>query len=172
MKRRVKLAIDRILDLRSEFQDIEILEAMKYIQEYVFNSSSKVPVNVESRIKSSRKKKTPTKRSAGISRTVFELKGKDPEKFEILLIVDQLLRAGEVLPTLDNIRELGSSIDKNFIAGKTRKESIPKFLKLIASLPIDRLKALINNVVKSANDHPYDDNEAYRNLASFLIQGR
>jgi hypothetical protein len=96
------------------------------------------------------------------------LRQSEPEKFEIMSRIDHMLRTGEWLPHLEDIRRLAEQLSKDFTPRKSRREAINPLLALIAVRPLDEIKRI-------ANDMPHiSRNNAgleYRNLARFIVSG-
>ena len=105
--------------------------------------------------------------SEQISKAIIELQDQDIEKFELLKGFDLLLRKGELLPRLDSIKQLGARFSKEYEAGKSRKESIPRLMNLLVTVPTPELKATITKIVNEAGKK----NSEYAELANYLIHG-
>ena len=174
MNARVRTVVERILELRNEFEDLEILEAIRYVNSTLHQNSTgvKQPKN--------RKSKTNSSRGTGArtaipkaSRVVLALKETDPEKYDVLTDLDSLLREGKILSSLDAIRTVGASLNKSFVAGKSRKDAIPKLMKLLADLPLDQLRGVVESLLEQSSDkRRSSDEETYSKLAAFLIHGK
>ena len=174
MNARVKKLVSQILEFRNDYTDVEILEAMKYVASESLNDAGSPKKSGE------RERKSKTGHSRGsrtsipkASRVVLALKNSDPEKYNILATLDSLLRTGTIVPAVDGIRSIGTSIDKSFDAGQSRKDAIPRLMKLLAGLPIEQLRDTVEAIMQSQqNDGNRSDEEAFSRLAAFLIQGK
>ena len=82
---------------------------------------------------------------------------------------DQLLRSGKVLKKMEDIRKFMLSIDKSFDVGKSRKDAIPRLIKMFSNMEVDRINQSIEYILRSDNYLNRED-EGYRDLASFIIQ--
>lgn len=170
MKQRTKLAVVRILSLHTEFSDEEINDAISFIEKNdlakIFNFSNIGP-----------KKITPsgfTQRPAQQkkpSRALLEIKEIDPGKFEFLSLFDQKIRDGVILSKLDEIRRVGTSIDKSFDAGKSLKDAIPKLIALLSRLSITEMHKVVENILAESSTVGRQD-DSYNELATFLIRGK
>nr|VFJ49041.1 MAG: hypothetical protein BECKDK2373B_GA0170837_102221 [Candidatus Kentron sp. DK] len=119
--------------------------------------------------------KQPTRREAnkqtgnGLSKSVQALKETDPERYALLSDFEKKLRQETILPTLNGIRRVGMSFSKEFQAGKSRKETIPRLMAVLATMPPDALKEKLGTVVDRV--HRASDDDSYQDLARFLITG-
>lgn len=171
MKPRVKRIVDRLLDLREEFDDDEILEAMRHVCAEHLNESD-ARHNQDSSAPQKHKRRRGSSAPPKASRVVLALRKTDPERFDILTILDSLLRAGEVLPSLERIRSVGSALNKDFAAGKSRKDAIPKLMTLLVGLPVEQLQEIVKSILGESSNARYgSEEEAYSKLANFLIRG-
>ena len=168
MKQKVKIAMEKILKLQEEFTEDELQEAMENLLKQIFNKEMR---------KSSRGKKAKIPKkgnqhkplSDSVSRAVIQLEKVDPEKYKILFEFDQLLRSGKVLKKMEDIRKIMLSIDKSFDVGKSRKDAIPRLIKMFSNMEVDRINQSIDYILRSDNNLNRED-EGYRDLASFIIQ--
>lgn len=172
MKNRVRDLITRILELREEYEDAEFLEAIEHVRTSALANSCDTPRVGRSR-SNSKQPGPPRSAFPKASRVVLALKNSDPARYEILIVLDSLLRDGKIIPSVEGIRTIGASLDKSFVAGKSRKEAIPKLMTLLASLPLDQIKEIVNSLLERPhNKKDAPDDEAYSRLAAFLIQGK
>lgn len=165
MNGNVKKAVLRVLLLKEEFSKKELSEAVKFISNNLeadlFDYLADNKQNIE-------KKRSPTKPITDqISRAVTELKEKDIEKYNLLKNFDLSIRKGELLPRMDSIRQLGIRFSKEFDAGKSRKEGIPRLMNLLSKVSITELKSTIIETVEETGR----ESSEYAELANFLIHG-
>ena len=101
---------------------------------------------------------------------MIELEHKDPEKYRVLAEFDSLVRKGSLLPTQDDVRKLGEKLSKSYSTRSSRRESISRLMTLMADLPLNEIRDLLNNsLAESKVDRPDGD---YQRLAQFLITGK
>jgi hypothetical protein len=168
VKQRTKLAVVRILSLHTEFSDEEINDAITFIEKNdlakIFNFS-----NI------GQKQRTPTeitqRPAQRPSRILLEIKETDPEKFEFLSLFDQKIRDGVILSSLDEIRRVGTSIDKSFYSGKSLKDATPKLIALLSRLSITEMHKVVENILAESSTVGRQD-DSYNELATFLIRGK
>jgi hypothetical protein len=168
MKKSVKDAIDRILELRSEFSDADLIEAATILsksENKLFFKGQKQDVP---EMRGARQRSKKTRREPKLSKIVSDLREKDTEKFEMLCIFEEAFRQGQVLRSLEMIRVTGASIDKSFDPGKSRKGAISKFMKLLASLPTTEARNQIDRILEDERSS-YDSDKAYSRLAEFIM---
>lgn len=165
MNSNTRKAILKILLLKEEHTKKELTEAVEFISNnseidlFEYLSDNKRNLGI---------KKTPSKTIVDqTSKAVVELKDKDYEKYKLLKSFDLLVRKGELLPRMDVIKQLGAKFNKEFEAGKSRKEGIPKLMALLASVPIMELK----NIITEITDESGKESSEYAELANYLIHG-
>jgi len=171
MTKSVKAAIDKILELRTEFSDDDLFEAISVLSKSQNSTNFQRKQNLESENEDSEQKPKTPRKEPKLSKVVADLKEKNPDKYEILSRFDRAFRQGEILKSLDIIRITGASIDKSFDPGKSRKGAISKFMKLIALLPTEEARKQIDRILDSERN-TYDSSEDYSRLAAFIISGR
>lgn len=171
MKRRIKQAANRILELQGEFSAEELLGAMKFLMESDLGKKSGVSITRTRKAKGKKRTRSRRPLADSVSRAVIALKDDEPEKYQILEAFDTLVRSGKALPKLESVRVLGASIDKNFTPGKSRRAAIPKLVRLLAGLPVEDLKIVVERALED-DEVAQKEDESYRELASFLIRGR
>jgi len=171
MKKSVKAAIDKILELRSNFSDADLIEAVSILSKSENSSFFKGQRQASSKMRGSHQRSKKPRKEPELSKIVADLSGKEPEKFEMLSRFDKAFRQGEVLKSLELIRVTGASIDKSFNPGKSRKGAISKFMKLLASLPTTEARNQIDRILEEERNS-YDSEEAYSRLAAFIIGNR
>ncbi len=174
MSNRITQIALKIFLIRAEFSEADITKAVKLLEEQGSSSAllgylAKCGVT-NGRLKageSGRKNKSVEEQR---SKAVIDLEDSDPEKFYILSKFDALVRKGEVLPEVDDIRRLGEQLSKDFKPRNSRKEAISKLLTLIAKLPLDEIKEI---VAKPHSSRGQDDRDSeYHDLAQFIITGK
>jgi hypothetical protein len=172
MKERALLLALRIAALCEEFSEREIQAAKRILEEQGVNSSLLACVAENT-------KPTPRKRRKAVkhrpieeqrSKAVIELEQKDPEKYRVLSEFDLLLRKGSLLSTQDEIRKLGEKLSKSYSAGGSRRESISRLMVLMADLPLNEIRDLLNNSLAESKVDRRDSD--YQRLAQFLITGK
>lgn len=165
MNKNIRKAILSILLLQEEFTKEELAKAVQYISSDSSNDLFDYLVNSK---QSTRKSSAPSKSVTDqTSRVILELKENDHDKYELLRNFDSLVRKGELLPRLDLVKKLGARLSKEFQAGKSRKESIPRLMGLLVDLPIIELENLINDVIGESGR----EKSEYADLAEYLIHG-
>jgi len=166
MNKKTRRAILKILLLQEEFSKKELDEAVRFLSD---NTEKDIIKFLSIQAKENKvSSKSQTSFSEQTSKAVLSLKGKDQEKYEILRNFDSLLRKGELLSRLDSIKKFGAQFSKEFDAGKSRAEAIPKLISLLSDLDIDELKLIIKDVL----DESGKESSEYAELANFLIKGR
>nr|VFK10174.1 MAG: hypothetical protein BECKLPF1236B_GA0070989_101226 [Candidatus Kentron sp. LPFa] len=167
MNKRIRQAALELMLLQEKFTRKELDEAFALV--------SKDGNATLIRLLSAPPTKQPARREAnkqtgnGLSKAVQELKETDPERYELLTAFEEKLRQETILPTLNGIRRVGTSFSKEFQAGKSRKEAIPRLMAMLAAVPFDTLQERLDAVVKRIHRAPNDD--SYQELAEFLING-
>lgn len=165
MRPNVKKAVLKILLLQTEFKEKDLSEAVRFI-------SDKSEDDILSFLADKMKIKKPlSEKGASVtdqtSKAVNNLKSVDFEKYKLLKMFDQYLRNNKLLPHLDDIKKFGVSFSKEFVSGKSRKDTIPKLMALLADMPIQELKHAITNII-SESEH---ENSEYVDLANYIIYG-
>lgn len=168
MKTKAKQAVLKIMLLQEEFTEKEIKEAVNYI-----NSNKKTSLNELFKEKTNNNATQPSSDSKEFedqeSRVVQDLVNVDPEKYKILSEVDSLIRKSAILRSNEDIKNLASKLSKNFPKTKSRKESIPKIMAILADLDISKIKTVVEEILKSNNSIGSDSE--YQKLAQYLING-
>lgn len=103
------------------------------------------------------------------SKAVINLERSDPEKYKVLSEFDSMIRKGQILSTLDDLKRFGERISKDFTPRKSRKETIGALLALIADRSLDDIEKLIEF---AASFGATGDVDEYQRLAKFLIKGK
>jgi hypothetical protein len=125
---------------------------------------------IESSIaKKSQPEKPPRKVEDTTSRAVLKLRESDPDKFRLLSEFDLMVRRGQVLATLEDMKRFGERISKDFQARKSRKETIGVLLSTLVERPLPEIEGLMEF---AATFGVAGDTDEYQRLAQFLIKGR
>nr|VFK17715.1 MAG: hypothetical protein BECKLPF1236A_GA0070988_101783 [Candidatus Kentron sp. LPFa]VFK32606.1 MAG: hypothetical protein BECKLPF1236C_GA0070990_101733 [Candidatus Kentron sp. LPFa] len=172
MNKQVRQAALELMLLREKFTKKDLDEAFALVSnkgnvglmEFLSTPPAKRPARQEAN-----KKTRNVKSSNGLSNIVRELKDKDPERYELLADFDKKLRQETILSSLREIRKVGIYFSKEFQTGKSRKETIPRLMAILATVPLDDLKEKLDTVVEKA--HGAFDDDSYQELARFLING-
>jgi len=169
MNARTLQAALRIALIREEFSEREIREAVRLLTEQ--GSSSTLLAYLAGQditsvgSKASHRKKKPIDKER--SQAVIGLEKKDPEKYHILSQFDHLLRKGDILPELSDVRRLGEQLSKDFSARNSRRDVIDQLMTVLAGLSIEEIEKIVQNVLSSSRKQ---DSE-YQRLANFIITG-
>jgi hypothetical protein len=103
------------------------------------------------------------------TRLLRSLRKTDPDKSRMLAEFDELLRRRHVLSTFEDLKRFGERVSKDFRPRKSRKESIPALMAVLAGRSRTELEELIRF---AATFGVGGDADEYQRLARFLIQGR
>jgi len=171
MKKRIVQVALEIALLCEKYNEQEILEAVKLIEE-VADSSTLLEHLSTKNMKRSRTKTGGTTRPKKPlheqrSRAVMELENTDPRKYEVLSEFDYLVRKGNVLPDLDDVRRLGERLSKDFSPRRSRRDAISKLMSLLADRPINKINEIIQ---ESLSDTDINDDD-FQRLAEFIMKG-
>ena len=163
MKSRAKLAAFRILALREEFSNKEISDAIAlinggFLSTGADSTSDRSPQSV------SRRSVVPRHESP-VMKDLFE---RDPVRYRLLREIDVSIRSGRILPRLQDIRRIGTSIGKNFHAGKSKREAIPRLMAWLMELPTAKIEEMYN-AWKHEHESDSGTGDGYQDLARFLI---
>jgi len=160
----------RIALIQEEYRDADIQKAVKLLETH--GSPSLVTDYLKSRLASTsmdkvKRKVSTCKPNEHHSKAVLDLAGVDDEKYSLLLEFENLIRRGEILRQLNDIRRLGEKLDKNFVNPRSRREAINNLMVVISHLPINDIKDIIDRSITSV----VPSNE-YQDLAQYLIEGK
>lgn len=168
MNKRVRQAALELMLLQERFTEKELDEAIALV------SNGKRTTLIEllsaSPTKRSEQRETSRQTGNGLPNVVRELKEKDPKRYEWLAAFEGKLQREDVLPTLDDIRKIGTSVSKEFRVGKSRKETIPRLMAVFAAMPPDVLEEKLGEAMEEAR-YSSNDGNSYQDLARFLISG-
>jgi hypothetical protein len=172
VKLKVKQAVLKILSLQNEFTKGELNEAFNFIRESridtifdKFGPSQKSGSVRDAGVRKSSAKPAGNERLIDLSSFQVD----DPEKLEILSMFVEGLQSGKYLSSLDSIRKFGLSLEKDFYAGKSRKDAVPKIVELVAKMPVDDVRKFVRRVIDTKEDAGMLD-KGYQNLAEFLLR--
>ena len=170
MRPKVKLAVEKIIALREEFNDKDLAEAVSLISSgrtddlLTWLKIQRRPI--------AQKRSVPAKPShSSKSKALIALRDLEPERYELLQEIDDLIRRGALLPRLEDVRRFGLGLKKDFESGKSRKDAVPRVLAVLADEPLDRMRELAKRLVEEALNASRSGDE-YQKLAAFLIHGK
>lgn len=167
MKKRVRQAALQLLLLQEEFTQSELAEAAAMISQ---EAGSPLIDLLSSKTRKKRPDQTRADSKNGHSKAVESLKDSDPERYRLLLEFEQLLRDETLLHTLEEMRRFAVGISKEFQTAKSRKETIPRLMELLKTMPIDVVRDRLGELKDEAESEGNDKN-SFQNLARYLISG-
>ncbi len=103
------------------------------------------------------------------SLAVLQLREADPDKYRLLSEFDKMVRRGQVLATLEDLKRFGERISKDFQPRKSRKDTIGRLVATMAERPLRDIERLVEF---AASFGVAGDTDEYQRLAQFLIKGR
>lgn len=103
------------------------------------------------------------------SLAVLQLREIDPDKYRLLSEFDKMVRRGQVLTTLEDLKRFGEKISKDFQPRKSRKDTIGHLLSTMAERPLSDIEKLVEF---AAQFDVVGDADQYQRLAQFLIKGK
>ena len=164
----------RIAQLLEEFSKAELQEAVSLLETHGLRSQLLDYLahrKAESRTLRPKRQpdRTPRKLEDTTSRAVLRLRDSDPDKFRLLSEFDLMVRRGQVLSTLEDLKRFGERISKDFQPRKSRKETIAALLSTLAERPLTEIEQLVEF---AATFGVVGDTDEYQRLAQFLIKGR
>lgn len=163
----------RIAQLIEEHSEAELLEAISLLEGHGLRSELLdylAQRRSDSRASGSKRKPGSTHQSLedSTSRAVLRLRDSDPDKFRLLSEFDLMVRRGQVLATLEDLKRFGEHISKDFQPRKSRKETIGVLLSTLAERSLPEIEKLM----EVAATFGVAGNAAYQRLSQFLIKGR
>jgi len=167
MKKRVRQAAIKLMLLQEEFTKSELDEAASFLS----NGKTRDLIDYLRETKpaggttSARSTAEDTDR---LSKVVQALETRDPERHKILAEFETMVREGTALATLDDIRRVGSAASKQFEPGKSRKDSIPRLMAVLAPMPLGEMKETIRKVTEQSKPSE-ESSSSYARLAQYLI---
>lgn len=172
MNSRVSSLARRITAIKKEFSEREIQRAVKLLEKD--SSGSPLSAYLSNGTKSTtRRAKSPGRRKTSLdqrSRAVLRLQHQDPEKYRVLSEFDSQLRKGRVLPKVNDIRNLGESLTKDFTSRSSRRDSISKLMEILATRSLDEIAEVVDAVLSV--DEQDNEKSDYQRLADFIITGK
>lgn len=105
--------------------------------------------------------------SRGEARALQDIKLTDPAKYDVLRDFETLIREGKVLRTMDDFRAFGKVLGKDFMPGKSRKDSIGRLMAVLAQMDLESIRA----AVAKAPSKTSEEESAFRRLANQIISG-
>lgn len=162
----------RIALLLEEHSERELQSAVKLIRERGSKSALLDLLSGE-REQSPLKSKGPPTPGRPIEETtslaVLQLREVDQDKYRLLSEFDKMVRRGQVLATLEDLKRFGERISKDFQPRKSRKDTIGHLLATMAEKPLTEIERLVEF---AASFGVAGDTDEYQRLAQFLIKGR
>jgi len=162
----------RIALLLEEHSERELQSAVKLLRE---RGSKSALLNLLSAERESTppKSKGTTAPSRPIEETtslaVLQLREVDQDKYRLLSEFDKMVRRGQVLATLEDLKRFGERISKDFQPRKSRKDTIGHLVATMAEKPLTEIERLVEF---AASFGVAGDTDEYQRLAQFLIKGR
>lgn len=164
----------RIAQLVEENSEAELQEAVALLEKYGTRSHL---LDYFARRKAHNRNSQPKGQSSRTqvrlddtpSRTVLRLRESDPDKFRLLSEFSLLLRRGQVLSTLEDLKSFGERISKDFQSRDSRKKTVSALLSVLAQLPLEEIEKLIEFAATFGVAGGTDE---YQRLAQFLIKGK
>ena len=109
----------------------------------------------------------PGGQSLGESRALQRIKTTEPDKYTMLSDFEKQLRTGRILPTMEDLRVFGRSLQKQFTTGKTRRDAVGRLTSLLAQMDLPSLR---ETLARQATRRPGQE-DSYRKLAEHIISG-
>ncbi len=172
-----RIAALKISLILEEYKPEELKKAVEILRDSG-RSGILLDYLADERSHASRRVRKPGKLSTGRSqlldseqrpKALLQLEESEPEKFDLLSELDNLIKSGKILRTNEAVRSLGERVSKSFVGKKTKRESITSLYEVLAESDIDNIRNIIE-VAIAPHTHVGDDN--YRRLAEFLIKGK
>ena len=88
----------------------------------------------------------------GETQALQGIKETDPAKYNLLRNFEALVREGKALQALDDFRAFGKLLGKDFLPGKSRKESIGRLMVVPAQLDSDPIRAALATMPPKTNE--------------------
>lgn len=102
------------------------------------------------------------------SLAVLQLREIDQDKHRLLSEFDKMVRRGQVLATLEDLKRFGERISKDFQPRKSRKDTIGHLIATMAEKPLTEIERLVDF---AASFGLAGDTDEYQKLAQFIIKG-
>ncbi|NMB74976.1 MAG: hypothetical protein GYA21_07585 [Myxococcales bacterium] len=168
MKNRSRKAALEIRLLLEEYTADELNEALALIggqTEEDLGAFLKRVAATSSEERPQRRRGSPSTR--GETKALQLLKETDPEKYLILSELEQKIRAGAVLPTLDDIKSYGNVLWKDYRPAKSRKDALVQLISMLSKLDMTALRAAIAKIPVGRTSGEGD----FGRLAEHIITG-
>src|SRR5260370_55367 len=169
MKSRVSSLVRRISAIREEFSESEIRRALRLVEKD--SSTSQLFAHLTNNTKGSKRRPTPPRRKTTTeesrSKAEIRLEHRDPEKYRVLSEFDSQLRKGAVLTKVNDIKQPGESLTKDFTSRNSRRDSISKLMAVLANRSLDEITTVVNIIL--LNGDLENGESDYQRLAHFII---
>lgn len=173
MKPKIKIAVAKVLALHAEFTSAELEEAYRYLYTsavgQLFGVGTRMPNTTDVRPRGRAVKSAPARSSAS-SNLLNELQKDDEEKFRILNELETMLRSSGAAISMEDIRGVATSLDKENDVGKSKRDAIPKLLQALSAYPTEDIHDRIKHLIGKKENSGADD-DSYVKLAKFLVRG-
>src|SRR5260221_1254524 len=140
MSDRLQRLVALVRDLRAEFTVDEMKAALKIVQSVEKRGQG---VEVKKRSDTSRVGRSRSRSPVQQSMALSKLAKTDPPKFEYLSKVEAIFRSRQTLPHAVELAKFGRFFDKAFVPRKKRDDSISAIISMLASKPLEELKAKV-----------------------------
>jgi hypothetical protein len=165
---RIKRLASKIASLKASYSDAEFRDALRLLHGKHGDVKRRHPKR-EGAILPSRKGRSRRAIQEEHSLAVVRLRDSQPDKFQLLLQFDQLLRRGEILQSTEDLVRFAERISKSFVRKKSRRENVSSLLSLLAQFKLPEVHKWIDSACRlSAKDSP----DSYRKLADFIMGSR
>lgn len=162
----------RLATILEEFSDKEIRAAIAileshggraYLLDYLMDSGEETGSATDANTPIS-KKRAEVQRSKAVSK----LESSDPEKFSVLSEFEAMIRMGQILISLEDLKRFGEQFSKDFSPRKSRKETISALMTEMASRPILEIERLVEYAASFGTNGNTDE---FQHLANYIIKG-
>ncbi|WP_299616792.1 hypothetical protein [uncultured Tateyamaria sp.] len=165
----------RIAQILEEYTAKEIAEAISTLRKcdttselLTYLAAATKPSQASNRRKGSAAEKRPKPIDQVTSKAVRDLEKTDPDKYQLLLEFDSLLRQGRLLETNDAVRRFGEFVSKDFRSRTARKDNISALMTSLARLDESELRKSLKRAFENPTSQKSDE---YQRLARFLMSG-
>lgn len=169
MKKRVRQAVLKVMLLQEEFTKSELNEAAVFLSNGEVGDLIECLRDMRTRT-GNRNVSTPARDKHPISKAVKQLEDSDPERYSILAEFESMVRSGSMLREPGDIKKLGITASKHFQPGKSRKDSIPRLMEVLAAMPIEEMKDTVRKVTEQSKESA-EGESSYGRLAQYIIGG-
>jgi hypothetical protein len=164
----------RIAQIMEEYTAKEIAEAIAMLRKcgttselLTYLAAATKPSKASSRRTGASTEKKSKPIDQVTSKAVRNLEKIDPQKHQLLLEFDSLLRQGRLLETNDAVRRFGEFVSKDFRSRTARKDNISALMTALARLDESELRKSLNRAFESPTAQKSDE---YQRLARFLMR--